>query len=182
MSRLDPRKKKTALKMRLERKTCAEIAKKLHMTPRTVHNLEHGWTDKKGVHHPGWREELEKAWAEEERAVIESGLALKIERIKALKTLGADAIELFREQFPNIVMKNASDSKAILSEIRELIRLLAQETGDLNSGRGGTVVAIKNEVSVEEAREAYAEMQAMVIDEIEPPEEAHYDDERPDQD
>jgi len=180
MPKLDPKKKKKAFRMRLQRVSMMEIARTVGMSMTTLHNLEHGRTDKKGVRHRGWREELERMWAEEEKAELESGLALKSERVKAYKELADQAIKIVKEQFPNITMKSAADAKALLSEIRELNRLIAIETGQYRPG-GGTAVAVRTDITINELEERYEAAQAVVVDEITPPREAHYDAEHPDQ-
>ena len=177
MSKTDSRKRKKAFRMRLEGKSYAEIGRTLHMTPRTIRHLENGWTDAKGVRHRGWKQEFERLRAEEERAELGTGLALKAERLKMLKDLVRQAKECFDEKFPNITMKNASDAKAILSELRELSRLIALEVGDLPSGGGGggTAIAVKTDVTINELQQRYEAAQAVAVDEVPPPEEAHYD-------
>ena len=84
MPALDPKKKKAAFRLRLQRKSFSEISRQLHMAPATVRKLEYGWVDKKGVRHPGWREKIERHWDEDENTELECGLALKEERVKAL--------------------------------------------------------------------------------------------------
>ncbi|MHC4505860.1 MAG: helix-turn-helix domain-containing protein, partial [Planctomycetota bacterium] len=46
MPRLDPKKREEAYSLRLQGKSFAEIARTLHMSPKTVRRLEYGWVDK----------------------------------------------------------------------------------------------------------------------------------------
>ena len=174
MAEVSSAKRKKAFRMRLQRKSMAAIARELHISRVTLGNLERGWVDKKGARHKGWREELERLQKEGESAELECGLALKEERIKAYERLARQAIETVEKSFPNIRAKNASDVKALLSEVRELCRLIAIEKGEYHPG-GGTLVAVKNEITLADVQEAYAVAQEVKVAEIPPPREAHYD-------
>ena len=172
MPTLDPKKKKQAFKLRLQRKSFAEISRTLHMAPATIRKLEYGWVDKKGVRHPGWREKIEKHWDEDEKAELECGLALKEERVKALKRMAQQAIDMVEDQFPAITMKSPSDWKTLVSEIRELVRLLSDEMGSRRgagrtapSGRG---VTTRMQITLEEIQEAYEEARAVEAEVVGP--------------
>ena len=166
MPALDLKKKLRALKLRLQRKSLAEIARTLHMAPATLRKLESGWVDKQGVRHRGWRHEVEKRWDEDEKAEIERGLALKEERVKALKRLTLQAIDKVESQFPAVTMASPSDWKTLVSDIRELIRLLSDE---ISSRRGGgKTVATRAQITLEEVQEAYEGARAVEVEEAGP--------------
>ena len=174
MAGVHPQKRKKAFRLRLEHKSMAQVARECGLSQPMVRKLENGWIDRKGVKHPGWKEELERLWKEEEHAELESGLALKKERVKAYERLARQAIDLVEKQFPTIKMKNAADAKALLSEIRELCRLISIEKGEYRPG-GGTVVAVKTDVTLTELQERYAAAQRVEVEEIPPPERASSD-------
>ena len=83
-----------------------------------------------------------------------AGLALKRERLKAYDELAQLAIEKIKTSFPNITAKTPSDIKALLSEVRELGRLIAMERGEIGPSQQ-TVVAIKNDITIEELSQRY---------------------------
>ena len=179
MPALDQKKKRRALKLRLRKKSFAEISRTLHMAPATLSNLEYGWIDKQGVRHRGWRHEIEKRWDEDDKAEIECGLALREERGRTLKRLTQKAIGKIESQFPAVTMASPSDWKTLVSEIRELIRLLSEEV-DIRRG-GGKAVATRMLRTLEEIREAYAQARAVEVEEAGPgelslPEEGEPDD------
>lgn len=163
-------KKKKAFRMRLERRSYAEVARECHMSSKTISQLELGWTDKAGVFHPGWKEELEAKWELDEQKEYECGLAVKNERIAAYERLAKQAIELIEKQFPTIRMKNASDAKALLSEVRELCRLISIERGDYRPNKG-PFVAVKADINVNDVRDNFERARQVEVEEIEPPRE-----------
>ncbi len=174
MAEVSSAKRKKAFRMRLQRKSFAAIVRELHISKATLGKLERGWVDKKGVRHKGWREELERLWKEEGKAELECGIAVKEERVRTYDRLMRQAVEAIEKSFPNIVAKNASDMKALLSEVRELCRLASIELGQYHPG-GGTLVAVKADITLAEMKERYRAAQAIEADVIEPPREAHYD-------
>ncbi|MHC4862433.1 MAG: hypothetical protein ACYTDY_20370, partial [Planctomycetota bacterium] len=165
-------KKKKAYLMRLARRPFSAIARECHMSTKTIQLLEKGWTDKAGVFHPGWKDDLEKQWEEEDQSEHERGLALKKRRIEAYERLALQAIEVVEKQFPNIKMKSASDAKALLSEIRELCRLISIERGEYRPG-GGPLVAVKAEITMKELRDRYEAAKQVEVEEIPPPEKPY---------
>jgi transcriptional regulator with XRE-family HTH domain len=177
--KIHPAKKKKAFRLRLEGLTMAEVARQCGISSTTIQKLENGWTDEKGVRHPGWKDDIERLRREDEQAERESGLALKEERIKAYERLAKQAIDLIEKQFPNIKMKNASDAKALISEVRELGRLISIEKGEYRPGKV-SLTAVKADITVAELERRYEEAQAREVEEIEPPREAHYDGPAPD--
>jgi len=171
--KIHPAKKKKAFRLRLQGLTMAEVARQCQISSTTIQKLENGWTDQKGVRHPGWKDDIDRLRREDELAERESGFALKEERIKAYERLAQQAIELIEKQFPNIKMKNASDAKALLSEVRELGRLISIERGEYRPG-GTPVVAVKADITMGELRERYEDARAVKVIEAEPPKEAQY--------
>ena len=174
MAGVHPQKRMKAFRLRLEHKSMAEVARECGLSQPMVRKLEQGYIDRKGVKHSGWKDELERLWKEEERAELDSGLALKKERVKAYERLARQAIEIVEKQFPTIKMKNAADAKALLSEIRELCRLIAIEKGEYRPG-GGSVVAVKADLMLTELHERYVAAQRLEVEEIPPPEQASTD-------
>jgi DNA anti-recombination protein RmuC len=128
------KKREKAFRLRLERTSLANIAKELKISTNTVSKWENGWTDKSGRRHKGWKEELERLWQEQEEQALQSGLMLKKERLKTYDKLARMVIEKIEDQFPEIVAKSSADVKALLSEVRELCRLIAVEKGEYPSG------------------------------------------------
>ena len=174
MPSISAAKRKKAFRLRLKHLPLDQVASESGLSVRTVRKLENGWTDGKGVKHPGWRQKLNELWKEEERAELECGLSLKKERVKVYEKLANQAIEIVEKQFPSIKMKNASDAKALLSEIRELCRLIAIEKGEYRPGTG-TIVAVKTDITLAELQERYTAAQQVEVEDIPPPEDARAD-------
>lgn len=149
-----PKKREKAFRLRLERKSLANIARELHISVGTVSKWENGWLAKNGRRHTGWKEDLERLWQEEETLSLQSGLMLKKERLQTYDKLARMVIEKIEIQFPEITAKTAADVKALLSEVRELCRLIAIEKGEYPSGNQ-TVVAVKNDISLSELQERF---------------------------
>ncbi len=61
--------------------------------------------------------------------------------------------------FPNIQAKTAADVKALLSEVRELCRLIAEEKGEFKPNPQ-TVVAVKTDITMNELSERYVNAHA----------------------
>ena len=130
MSRISPKTREKAFKLRLQRRSFAAISKEVGVSPKTVSRWEKGWIDGKGVKHPGWQAELEKAWREKADADLQFGLIVKDERLRAYEELARMAVNKIKESFPNIKAKTAADVKMLISETRELLKMLAKERGD----------------------------------------------------
>jgi hypothetical protein len=152
------KKREKAFRLRLERMSLANIARELRISTNTVSKWENGWTDKSGRRHKGWKEELERLWQEEEEKALQTGLMLKKERLQTYDKLARMVIEKIESQFPEIVAKSSADVKALLSEVRELCRLIAIEKGEYPSGNQ-TVVAVKTDISLSELQERYKNAQ-----------------------
>lgn len=155
--------KRKAFRMRVQGMTQKDVATELKVSPKTIARWEKGWIDGKGRKHRGWLSELEKLKAEVEKEEYTSGLAIKRERMKAYDELAQMAIAKIKEIFPNIKGKTAADAKALLSEVRELCRLMAMERGELGPSNQ-TVVAVKNDITIEELSERYRDSTHEVID------------------
>ena len=147
-------KKQKAFRMRLQGKHLKDIAAELKVSANTLSRWEKGWIDGRGRKHRGWLAELEKVKEESEKDEYLSGLALKKERLKAYDELAQMVIEKIKASFPNITAKTSADVKALLSEVRELCRLIAIEKGDYQRGPQ-TVVAVKNDITIEELSQRY---------------------------
>jgi DNA-binding XRE family transcriptional regulator len=149
-----PQKREKAFRLRLERKTIAEISREVGVSDKTLSRWEKGWVDAAGRRHSGWKPELEKAWRELAESELQYGLMLKEERLKTYEELARLAVAKIKEMFPSIRAKTAADAKALLSEVRELLRLIAEEKGDYKP-RPHTVVAVKTDVTLNEISERY---------------------------
>jgi hypothetical protein len=148
------KKREKAFRLRLERKTFAEISREVGVSEKTLSRWEHGSVDAAGRKHPGWKPELEKAWRELSQTELQYGLMLKEERLKTYEELAQLTVAKVKEMFPNIRAKTASDAKALLSEIRELMRLIAEEKGEFRPGPR-TLVAVKADITLNEISERY---------------------------
>lgn len=154
MKRGYPQKREKAFRLRLERKTLAEIAREVGVSERAVSRWENGWVDARGRKTPGWKPELEKAWRELAETELQYGLMLKEERLKTYEELARLAVAKIKEMFPHIRAKTASDAKALMSEVRELMRLIAEEKGEYKP-RTHTLVAVKTDITLNEISERY---------------------------
>lgn len=154
MKRGYPQKREKAFRLRLERKTIAEISRDVGLSERTVSRWENGWVDARGRKTPGWKPELEKAWRELAETELQYGLMLKEERLKTYEELARLAVAKIKEMFPHIRAKTAADAKALMSEVRELMRLIAEEKGDYKP-RPHTLVAVKTDITLNEISERY---------------------------
>ena len=154
MKRGYPQKREKAFRLRLERKTIAEISREVGVSERTVSRWENGCVDAKGRKTAGWKPELEKAWRELSETELQYGLMLKEERLKTYEELARLAVAKIKEMFPSIRAKTASDAKALMSEVRELMRLIAEEKGDYKP-RPHTLVAVKTDITLNEISERY---------------------------
>jgi hypothetical protein len=148
-----------AFRLRLERKTLAEISRECGVCDKTLSRWENGWVDSAGRQHPGWKSKLEKAWRELADSELQYGLMLKEERLKAYEELARLAVAKIKETFPNIRAKTASDAKALLSEVRELCRLIAEEKGEFRPSPN-TLVAVKTDITLNEISERYKDAHA----------------------
>lgn len=154
MKRGYPQKREKAFRLRLERKTIAEISREVGVSERTVSRWENGWVDANGRKTSGWKPELEKAWRELAETELQYGLMLKEERLKTYEELARLAVAKIKEMFPHIRAKTAADAKALLSEVRELMRLIAEEKGEYKP-RPHTLVAVKTDITLNEISERY---------------------------
>ena len=148
------KKREKAFRLRLERKTFAEISREVGVSERTVSRWENGCVDAKGRKTAGWKPELEKAWRELAETELQYGLMLKEERLKTYEELARLAVAKIKEMFPSIRARTASDAKALMSEVRELMRLIAEEKGDYKP-RPHTLVAVKTDITLNEISERY---------------------------
>jgi transcriptional regulator with XRE-family HTH domain len=153
-------KKRKAFQMRIARHTLTDIAKKLKVAKNTLSKWESGYIDAKGRRYRGWKEELQRLWQEQDDEDLKCGLMVKKERLKAYDKLARMAIEKVEKQFPSIKAKTPADAKALLSEIRELCRLIAVEKGEYPaSGGNQTLIAVKTDISLSELQKRYKNAQ-----------------------
>jgi len=159
MRRGYPQKREKAFRLRVERKTFAEIARELNVAARTVSRWENGWLDAHGRKQAGWKPALDDAWRKLTKSELTYGLMLKEERLKTYEELACLAVAKVKEMFPNIQAKTASDMKALLSEIRELGRLIADERGEGKSNPKA-LIAVKADITLGEISERYQHVYA----------------------
>lgn len=160
MAKNYPKKKELAFRMRVEQHSMAAVSRELKIAKETVSRWENGWVDARGRKYRGWKEELERVRREQEEAELNCGLLLKNERLKAYDKLARMAIAKIEKQFPSIKAKTAADVKALMSEVRELCRLISIEKGEYpTSGGNQTVIAVRNDISLSELQERYKNAQ-----------------------
>jgi len=156
MAKNYPKKKELAFRMRVERHSMAAIARELKISKETVSRWENGYIDSKGRRYAGWKEKLELVRTEQEEEELNCGLMLKKERLKAYDELARMAIDKIRKQFPSIKAKTPADAKALMSEVRELCRLISKEKGEYPfPGGNQTLIAVKNDITLSELQERY---------------------------
>ena len=149
-----------AFRLRLAQKSCIDVAKAVSISPTTLNHWENGWVDTKGRQHPGWKEKLIQLWKEQEQAELNSGLLLKKTRLMTYDKLARMVVAKIEEKFPNLKAKSASDFKALISEVRELCRLIAVEKGEYPSGGSQTVIGIKNDITLPDLQKRYIDVHA----------------------
>lgn len=156
MSSLDQARKQTAFDLRLMGRTFKEVAQEIKVSTSTLGKWENGWLDKEGKFHPGWKEELEKLWKEQQKEFMQSGLMIKQERLKTYDRLIRAAVTKIEEQFVDIPLKTAGDVKFMLAEVRELCKLMAIETGQYNpQANGNEIPGQKTDMPMMEIEERY---------------------------
>jgi hypothetical protein len=154
MQKIAPKKYEKAFRLRVERRSFKDIAKATGVSAKTIGRWEKGWVDAAGHAHAGWKDQLRQAWKDRTKASLQYGLILKEERLKAYEELARLAIAKVKESFPEIRAKNAMDVKALISEVRELCRLIGRETGQVVPNPHA-VVALKTDVTINDLRERY---------------------------
>lgn len=154
MKPLDTKAREKAFRLRLQNKSFRQIAGELGICARTVSRWESGWTDKKGRRHAGWKGEIERSFQESASRELQQGLMAKEARLQTYEELARMAVAKVKQMFPQIRGKSALDAKALLSEIRELCKLIATERGDMKSGPQ-TVVAVKTDITLNELQDRY---------------------------
>jgi DNA-binding XRE family transcriptional regulator/ribosomal protein L22 len=160
MARISVRKKEKAFRLRMERRPFAAISKEIGVSAKTISRWEAGWVDGKGRKHPGWKVELEKAWRERADAQMDYGLMLKDERLRTYEDLARLAVTKIKEAFPAMNVKTAADAKALLSEVRELLKCIAKEKGELNPSPQ-TLIAVKADININELAQRYEAAQVI---------------------
>ena len=147
-------KKEQALMMRVGGTSYAKIAKALKVSEGTLVKWEHGWFDAKGIKHAGWREELIRLQRQREAEELERGLMAKQTRIKGYEKYARKIAERIDKMLPELKGKRSSDFKALMSEYRELCRMIGVEKGEVPCGHQ-TSVAVKTDITLSELRERY---------------------------
>lgn len=154
MAAIHPKKREKAFRLRLEQKSLRGIAQATGVSEKTLSRWENGWVDANGRKHPGWKGELERAFRDKAERELQFGLLIKEERLRTYEELARLAVAKVKQIFPQIRGKSALDAKALLSEIRELCRLIATEKGEVRSGPH-TVIAVKTDITLSELQERY---------------------------
>jgi hypothetical protein len=164
MGKLSKDKREQAFRMRLARKTFTEIAGEIAVSTKTLSRWENGWIDRGGREHKGWRQELETSWRENIEETPDYGIIVREERIKTLQELARMAVAKLKEIFPLIKGTKMVDAKALMSEVRELAKFIAQDVGDLTRGPS-TVVAVRNDITLADIQDRYMRaVQTEVVD------------------
>jgi hypothetical protein len=171
MAAISEAKRRKAFQLRVQGKTITDAAREAGISRCTLRRLETGWIDKRGVRHRGWKHDLDAARDQARAGEAQGGFSVKEARIKAYEELAEQAIEIVRSQFPTIRMKNATDAKALLSEIRELGRLIATEKGE-HAGPA-KIVAVRASLTSDEMQRRFVEAMAVEVEEISPPAQQH---------
>ena len=159
MSKNVLQKRQEAFRKRLAGSSFVKIANELKINPNTISKWEKGWIDSKGKKHRGWKEELARLRQEQEEQELKCGLMLKKERLKTYDKLARMVIKKIENQFSEVTTKTPSDVKALLSEVRELCRLMALEKGELPHG-SQTMIAVKTDISLPELQSRYKNVQS----------------------
>jgi len=156
--------------LRLAGKTMTETAKLTGLSRNTVRKLEKGWLDTKGVHHPGWASEVEVSRLKSIAAAVEAGSQLldRGERMKLRAELASTLVAKVQEFLPALKLKSAREAKLLLSEARELTRLLDRDGG------GEEQPGVKHDITFNEAMDRFLRSKEVEVDEIEPPERPVY--------
>ena len=145
--------------MRLEQKSFAEISRALGISAKTISRWENGYRDSAGHWHAGWRPRLEERWKEMIEADLQYGLMKKEERLKAMEKTARLLINRANALLPSVKVKNAADIKLLVSEARELLKLIKVELGEATKGPD-TLVAVKADITLNELRERFAQARA----------------------
>ena len=148
-----------AFRMRVGRKGFSEVGRALGVSPKTITRWEKGWVDKAGRIRPGWLARLEQVWREVAEADIQHSLMEREERLNVCEELARMMLNRIREMVPKVRVKTAADAKALLSEARELLRVISQERNE-HRPAPNTVVAVKTDISLGELQERYAAAKA----------------------
>jgi|GEM_PF-1562197 len=160
MRKIPAKKREKAFRLRLERRSLKAIAQEVGVSAKTISRWEKGWVDAQGRKHPGWQADLEKAWREKADADMQFGLLVKEERLKTYEELARLAVAKIKESFPTLKAKTAADAKALLSEVRELCKLIARERGEWGDQKQ-TLVAVKADININELAERYKAAQVV---------------------
>ena len=144
-----------AFVMRTEGMTFAKIAKELGVSAKTVSRWENGWKDGAGRKREGWKKRLEEAWQERLDSELNYGLMVKELRLRMQEQLARMLIARLKEAIPSIKIPNAAAAKALMSELRELYRLIWQERGRLEPS-ANTAPGVKADITLDELQERYA--------------------------
>ena len=144
-----------AFMMRAEGMTFAKIAKEIGVSPKTVSRWENGWKDKNGRKHEGWKERLDEAWQERLDSELHYGLMVRETRLRAHEQIAQMLVARLKEAIPVIRIPNAAAAKAIMSELRELFRIILDERGGAKSSLR-TPAGVRADITLEEIQERYA--------------------------
>jgi hypothetical protein len=150
--KISPKTREKAFRLRLERRPFTEVSKEVGVSAKTLARWEAGWIDAQGRNHAGWKPDLERLWREKGDAELQYGLMLKDARIRTYEDLARMAVAKIKEAFPRINAKTPADVKLLISEVRELLKMLAKERGEW-SPNPRALVAVKADVTVNDLRD-----------------------------
>ena len=169
--RVSKEKLEKARKLRLEGKSVREAAKLAGISPMTLRKHEQGWIDGKGNIHGGWagdkaKADLARVASAAKASKTAAALLDKSERIKLHAEMASMLIDKVREFIPVLKLKNAREAKQLMSEARELAKVIDQ--GQANAGEE-LPPGVKREVTLEDIRAHYERVRDITPSYIEPP-------------
>jgi hypothetical protein len=171
--RVDSAKLEKARKLRLEGKSVREAAELAGISPTTLRKHERGWIDGKGEIHGGWagdkaKADLARLASAAKASKTAAALLERNERVKLHAEMASLLIDKVREFIPVLKLKNAREAKQLMSEARELSKVIAQD----QAGPGKELPpGVKQVVTLEDMKAHYARTRDITPSYIEPPED-----------
>ena len=149
-----------------------ETAKVTGLSRNTVWKLEMCWTVSRGVQHPGWACEVVVSKLKSIASAVEASTELldRGERMRLRAELASTLVAKVQEFLPALKLKNAREAKLLLSEARELTRLIDRDA----EGGEGAPPGVKQDITFEEAMDRYLRAKETPVQEVEPPERPVY--------
>jgi hypothetical protein len=162
-----------ARQLRMEGRSIREAAKSAGISPTTLRKYERGWIDADGEVHGAWsadvgKAELARVAAAADASKTAAALLDRNERIRLHAEMASLMIDKVREYVPALKLKNAREAKQLMSEARELSKIIAQD----QAGPGKELPpGVKQVVTLEDMKAHYARTRDITPSYIEPPED-----------